>query len=276
MAQKVERPVFRAKDFVHLHLHTDYSLLQSTIQLKPLAKRLKELDQKACAITDFGNMYGAVSYFNVMLGSGIQPIIGIEAHLTFGSRFDRTSTVGAGERGYYNIILLARNVEGYQNLIHLSSSAFTEGFHFKPRLDIELLSQRNKGLIGLSAGMDGAVGHFLLNGNEEMALSNAKLFEDIFGAGNYFLEIQDRVDERGQKLISDTVALSKRSGIDLVATNDVHYLKKDDARAQQVLIAIGEGRTVGESRGMESAVRYLRSADEMWDTFGVGIAGISH
>ncbi|HQZ96345.1 MAG TPA: DNA polymerase III subunit alpha [Pyrinomonadaceae bacterium] len=268
MAQKVERPVFGSKDFVHLHLHTDYSLLQSTIQLKPLAKRLKELDMRACAITDYGNMYGAVSYFNVMSGNGIQPIIGIEAHLTFGSRLDRTSSVGAGERGYYNIILLARDVEGYQNLIHLSSSAFTEGFHHKPRIDIELLSQRSKGLIGLSAGIDGAVSHFLLTGNEEKALSNAKLFEDIFGKGNYYLEIQDRVDERGQKLIADTVALSKQSGIELVATNDVHYMNADDARAQQVLIAIGEGRTVGDNRETAAAIRYLRSAEEMWDIFG--------
>lgn len=268
MAQKVERPVFGAKDFVHLHLHTDYSLLQSTIQLKPLAKRLKELDLKACAMTDYGNMYGAVSYYNVMSGNGIQPIIGIEAHLTFGSRHDRTSAVGAGERGYYNIILLARDVEGYQNMVRLSSAAFTEGFHYKPRIDLELLSQHNQGLIGLSAGIDGAVSHFLLNGNEEKALTNAKLFEDIFGAGNYFIEIQDRSDDRGQKLIADAVELSKKSGIEIVATNDVHYMHQDDARAQQVLIAIGEGRTVGENRETGSAIRYLRSAEEMWDIFG--------
>ncbi len=268
MAQKTERPVFGAKDFVHLHLHTDYSLLQSTIQLKPLATKLKEMDLKACAITDYGNMYGAVSFFNAMSGAGIEPIIGIEAHLTFGSRLDRTSSLGAGERGYYNLILLARDLAGYHNLIDLSSKAFTEGFHHKPRIDIELLALRNKGLIGLSSGFDGPVGHFLLHGDEKKAIENAGLFEDILGKGCFFLEIQDHVDERGQKATADMVKISKKTGIRLVATNDVHYLTKEDSRAQRVLNAIGEGRTVSDSGENESAIRYLRSAEEMWDIFG--------
>ncbi len=269
MAQKPERPIFGANDFVHLHLHSDYSLLQSTIQLKPLASRLIELDQKACAITDYGNMYGTVSFFNAMASEGITPIIGYEAYLKFGSRFDRSTAVEAGEKGYYNLILLARDLEGYQNLVHLASKAFTEGFYYKPRIDIELLSEKSAGLIGLSAGIDGAVGHFLASGNEEKALTNAKMLEDIFGAGNFFLEIQDQTGDQGKKLIKDTAELSKSSGIPLVATNDVHYLNKDDARAHQLLIAIGEGRTVGENpRDTANAIRYLRSAEEMWDIFG--------
>ncbi|MEO6483963.1 MAG: DNA polymerase III subunit alpha [Pyrinomonadaceae bacterium] len=268
MAKKLVRPIFGAKDFVHLHLHSDYSLLQSTIQLKPLAKRLNELDQKACAITDYGNMYGAVSFFNAMASKGITPIIGYEAFVKFGSRFDRTTAVEAGEKGYYSLILLAKDLEGYQNLIHLSSKAFTEGFFHKPRIDMDLLAERSSGLIGLSAGVDGAVGHSLTNGNEEKALSNAKRFEDILGAGNFYLEMQDHVGERGQKLTADTANLSKRSGIPLVATNDVHYLNQDDARAQQVLIAIGEGRTVESARDSAGAIRYLRSAEEMWNIFG--------
>src|SRR5438874_10144598 len=157
---------FGAKDFVHLHVHSDYSLLQSTIQLKPLAKRLKELDMKACAITDYGNMYGAVSFFNAMKSNGIKPIVGYEAYLTFGSRFDRSTAIGAGERAYYPIIVLAASLEGYQNLIHLASKAYTEGFYHKPRLDIDLLSERSDGLIGLSSGAEGAVSHFLANNNE--------------------------------------------------------------------------------------------------------------
>ncbi len=269
MEHKPERPIFEAKDFVHLHLHSDYSLLQSTIQLKPLAERLKELDQKACAITDYGNMYGAVSFFNAMCEGGITPIIGYEAYVKFGSRFDRSTVVDAGEKGYYNLILLARNLEGYQNLIHLSSKAFTEGLFHKPRIDMELLAERSGGLIGLSAGLDGPVGHFLANGDEEKALKNSKNLEDILGAGNFFLEIQDHADERGKQLTTDTVTLSKQSGIPLVATNDVHYLSRDDARAQQVLIAISDGRTVGEnSRDSAGAIRYLRSAEEMWEIFG--------
>ena len=269
MAKKPDRPIFGEKDFVHLHLHSDYSLLQSTIQLKPLAKRLGELGQKACAITDYGNMYGAVSFFNAMASNGITPIIGYEAFLKFGSRFDRSTAVEAGEKGYYSLILLARDLEGYQNLVHISSKAFTEGFYYKPRIDIELLSGNGSGLIGLSGGIDGAVGHFLANGNEEKAFVNAKTLEEILGTGNFFLEIQDQGRDQGYKLTKDTAELSKRAGIPLVATNDAHYLNKDDARAQQVLVAIGEGRTVSEnSYDTTRAIRYLRSAEEMWDIFG--------
>lgn len=269
MAQKPDRPIFGEKNFVHLHLHSDYSLLQSTIQLKHLAVRLDELGQKACAITDYGNMYGAVSFFNVMSDKGITPIVGYEAFVKFGSRFDRSTVVEAGERGYYNLILLAKNIDGYQNLIELASKAFTEGFHYKPRIDIELLSEKSAGLIALSAGIDGPVGHFLINGNEGKALANAKTFEDIFGPGNFFLEIQDRAGSDGKKLIKDIADLSKRSGIPIVATNDVHYLNQEDARAHQLLLAIGEGRTVsGNSYEANEAIRYLRSAEEMWTIFG--------
>lgn len=260
---------FGAKDFVHLHLHSDYSLLQSTIQLKPLAKRLGELDQKACAITDYGNMFGAVSFFNAMTPSGIKPIIGYEAFLKFGSRFDRSTAVEAGERGYYSLILLAQNLEGYQNLVFLASKAFTEGFYYKPRIDLDLLSERSAGLIGLSGGVGGAVGHFLASGDQQKALSNAKTQEDILGAGNFFLEIQEDDPEKGTELTAITAELSKKSGIPLVATNDVHYLNKDDARAHHVLTCIGEGRTVGEGpRSYTDARRYLRSAEEMWNILG--------
>ncbi|MEO7658316.1 MAG: PHP domain-containing protein, partial [Pyrinomonadaceae bacterium] len=266
MAEKPERPQFGAKDFVHLHLHTDYSLLQSTIQLKHLAKRLNELDQKACAITDYGNMYGAVSFFNTMNASGIQPVVGYEAFLKPGSRFDRSAAVEAGEKGYYSLILLAQNLEGYQNLVHLSSKAFTEGFLHKPLIDMELLGERNAGLICLSGGKDGTVGHFLASGDEDKALARANGIKEIFGSERFFLEIQDHSDERGKKLTNDTVSLSKKGGFQIVATNDVHYLNKDDERAQQLLICIGEGRTIGEnSHDTTESIRYLRSAEEMWN-----------
>lgn len=269
MSKKAVTSAFAAKDFVHLHLHSDYSLLQSTIQLKPLAKRLKELDMKACAITDYGNMYGAVSFFNAMDSIDVKPIVGYEAFLTFGSRFDRSTAVGAGEKGYYPLILLASDLEGYYNLVHLASKAFTEGFYHKPRIDVELLSERSGGLIGLSAGSDGAVSHFLAKGNEEKALSNAKQLEDIFGAGNFYLEIQDRDGETGRPLTKKVVELSEKSGIPVVATNDVHYLTREDARAHEALLCIGEGRTLNEnSRETDGSIRYLRSAAEMWDIFG--------
>jgi DNA polymerase III subunit alpha len=263
-----ELPNFGAKDFVHLHLHSDYSLLQSTIQLKHLARRLVELDQKACAITDYGNMYGAVSFFNEMASSGIRPILGYEAFLKYGSRFDRSTAVEAGEKGYYSLILLAQDLVGYRNLVHLASKAFTEGFYYKPRIDLELLAERSAGLVALSGGRDGSVGHFVANGNIDKALTNAKTLEDIFGKGNFFLEIQDLGGDTGQILTSETAKLSKQSGIPLVATNDVHYLNKEDARAHQVLVSIGEGRTVGDISPDSDATRYLRSADEMWQIFG--------
>lgn len=260
--------VFSPKDFVHLHLHTDYSLLQSTIQLKPLAKRLAALGQKACAITDYGNMYGAVSFFNTMSYAGIKPIIGYEAHVRLGSRLDRSGSVPAGERPYYNLILLARDLEGYQNLTFLASKAFTEGFYHKPRIDLELLAERSKGLIGLSGGRFGPVGHFLLNGNVEMALNNAKMIESVIGAGSFFLEVTEGTDESGHRLVEDTVSLSKSSGIPLVATNDVHYLDQDDVRAHELLLCIGEGRTLIDDGRPITGTRYLRSADEMWHIFG--------
>src|SRR5688572_7393044 len=152
---------FKSKDFVHLHLHSDYSLLQSTIKLKPLANRLTELGMQACALTDYGNMYGAVSFYKTMKEANVRPIIGYEAFVATGSRFDRDSAVSAGERPYYNLVLLAKDIEGYQNLVYLASKAFTEGLYHKPRVDRELLSERSRGLIALSAGANGAVSHFL-------------------------------------------------------------------------------------------------------------------
>ncbi|MFZ1701111.1 MAG: DNA polymerase III subunit alpha [Pyrinomonadaceae bacterium] len=269
MPDKSEPVIFGEKDFVHLHLHTDYSLLQSTIQLKPLAKRLKELDQKGCAVTDYGNMYGAVSFFNVMSANGIKPIIGYEAFFRFDSRFDRTTAVSAGEKPYYSLILLARDLEGYENLAFLASKAFTDGFYYKPRIDIELLAEKSSGLIGLSGGPRGPVGHFLANGADDRALANANSLQEIFGKEKFYLQISDGIREDAKKLTKDTVDLAKKTGLQLVATNDVHYLNREDSRAQELLICIGEGRTIGENRrDPASSIKYLRSTEEMWELFG--------
>jgi len=266
----MDSPNFTTKDFVHLHLHSDYSLLQSTIQLKPLAKRLNELEMRACAITDYGNMYGAVSFYNTMKSAGVRPIIGYEAFVAAGSRFDKSSSVQAGEKPYYNLVLLARDFEGYQNLVHLASKAFTEGLHHKPRIDIDLLSEFSNGLIGLSGGSNGLIGHFLRQGDDEKAFANAKKLEDIFGDGNFFLEIEDHDTEDCLKNVRSIGELSKKSDIPLVATNDTHYLSEDDARAHEVLLCIGEGRTLVESGrySLPSSKFYLRSAEEMWGVFG--------
>ena len=259
---------FKSRDFVHLHLHSDYSLLQSTIKLKPLADRLAELDMKACGLTDYGNMYGAVSFYKTMKDAGVRPIIGYDAFVTTGSRFDRDSAVRAGERPYYNLVLLAQDPEGYQNLVYLSSKAFTEGLHHRPRLDHEILGERSGGLIALSGGMNGAVGHFLRQGDTARSEEIAKRFKDIFGK-NFYIELCDHGTEECTGLNRGLVALAKKIDAPLVAANDAHYLHKADARAHEVLLCIGEGRTLSDERHTyPSQNYYVRSADEMWKIFG--------
>ncbi len=269
--QKEPLPLdFKSRDFVHLHLHTDYSLLQSTIQLKPLTNSLKELDMKACAITDYGNMFGAISFYNAMKYSGLHPIIGYEAYLTLGSRFDRGTPLEAGERPYYRIVLLAKDFEGYLNLAYLASKAYTDGFHHKPRIDLSLLAEKSKGLIGLSSGFEGAVWHYLFRDNFQKALETTKKFEDIFGQKNFFIEIQNHGLEKEQKIRKDILALSEKTGVSLVATNDTHYISSEDAKAHEVLMCIGDGKTIYDnSRNVFEAKTYhLSSADEMWNLFG--------
>jgi DNA polymerase III subunit alpha len=258
------------RDFVHLHLHSDYSLLESAIQLKPLAKRLNELEMKSCAITDYGNMYGAISFYNNMKANGIHPVLGYEAYLTFGSRFEKGVPLQSGERPYYHLVLLAKDLDGYYNLAYLASKAFTEGFHYKPRIDVELLAERSKGLIALSSGFKGAIWHYLHQKNVEKATEKAKLFEDIFGKGNFYIEIQDHGLEEEKRLHKDLVEFSKKTGISLIATNDAHYLTPEDARAHELLYCISEQKTIndGSRTVLGSSEYYLRSAQEMWEIFG--------
>ncbi|MGD9561138.1 MAG: DNA polymerase III subunit alpha [Pyrinomonadaceae bacterium] len=260
---------FKSRDFVHLHLHSDYSLLQSTIQLKPLAAKLAEMDMEACALTDYGNMYGAVSFYNAMGSAGVRPIIGYEAYVASGGRADRTSAIQAGERPYYNLVLLARDITGYQNLVQLSSRAFTEGFHHKARIDLDLLAQYSEGLIGLSAGMGGSVGHFLNNRDVARATAAAKELESILGRGNFFLEISENGLDEQAEMVKRVVGLSRSTEIPLVATNDVHYLTEEDARAHAIIQCIGEGRTLAPGVAQSgSSKMYLRSRGELWEIFG--------
>ncbi|MGH9898174.1 MAG: DNA polymerase III subunit alpha, partial [Pyrinomonadaceae bacterium] len=257
------------KRFVHLHLHTDYSLLDAAIQIKPLAGKLVNLGMDACAITDHGNMYGAISFYNEMRDHQIKPIIGCEVYITRSSRFEKTAPI-AGEKVNHHLILLARDLEGYHNLVRLTSRAFTEGFYYKPRIDLELLSAHSKGLIGLSACISGIPSYLLSRGKEEEAATVANQFQDIFGKGNYFLEIQDHGLEIQQRIRKSLVALSKSSGIPLVATNDCHYLDPDDARAHDILLCIGTGKTINDPNRLQygSPYFYVRSGAEMWELFG--------
>jgi len=257
------------KDFVHLHLHTDYSLLDGAIQIKPLVKRLKELNMKACAMTDHGNMYGAISFYQTMKGQGIKPIIGCEAYLAAGSRTDRVPRA-PGEKVNYHIILLAKDLEGYHNLARLTSKAFTEGFYYKPRIDKELLAQHSKGLIALSSCLSGVPSAMLAKECPDDAAAAALEFQEIMGAGNYFLEIQEHGLEPQARIRKSLVELSQRTGIPLVATNDAHYLMPDDAQAHDVLLCIGSGKTVNDQNRLRYGTPnfYVRSADEMWNIFG--------
>ena len=260
----------KAKDFVHLHLHTDYSLLQSAIQIKPLAARLKELEMHSCAITDYGNLYGAVTFYNILKSNGLHPIIGYESILTFESRFDRSSALKPGERPFYYMVLLAKNLKGYQNLVYMASKAFTEGFHHKPRIDLELLAEYGDGLIALSSGRQGAIHHYLSNGDDAKALEKASLFADIFGKDGFYIEIQDHGLDEEQKINRRLVEFARKNDFPLVAVNDAHYLTEEDAKAHELLLCIGEGKTIHDSTRPQFGCTkfHLRSAEEMWDIFG--------
>src|SRR5712691_3119339 len=257
------------QEFVHLHLHTDYSLLDGAIQIKPLSERLENLGMKACAMTDHGNMYGAISFYNTMKARGIKPIIGCETYIAPGSRKDRAARA-PGEKANFHLILLAKDYEGYRNLSRLTSKAFTEGFYYKPRIDKELLSRHSKGLIALSACMSGVPSAMLAKDCPQEAAAAALEFQEIMGKGNYFLEIQEHGLEPQARIRKSLVELSKRTGIPLVATNDAHYLMPDDAQAHDVLLCIGSGKTVNDQNRLRYGTPnfYVRSADEMWNIFG--------
>ena len=259
-----------SKNFVHLHLHTDYSLLDGAIQIKPLSERLEKLGMTACAMTDHGNMYGAISFYNTMKDRGIKPIIGCETYIAAGSRKDRSNRGVPGEKINFHLILLATNLEGYRNLSRLTSKAFTEGFYYKPRIDKELLAAHSSGLIALSSCMSGVPSAMLAKDCFEDAASAALEFEEIMGKGNYFLEIQEHGLEPQARIRKPLVELSKRTGIPLVATNDAHYLMPEDARAHDVLLCIGSGKTVSDQNRLRYGTPnfYVRTADEMWSIFG--------
>ena len=262
----------REKSFAHLHLHTDYSLLDGAIQIKPLARRAAELGMEACAMTDHGNMFGAISFYNAMKAQGVKPIIGCEVYITRGSRKERGGTAAAapGEKANFHLILLAKDLEGYHNLARLTSKAYTEGFYYKPRIDKEILAEHSKGLIGLSACMSGVPSAMLARERCDEAAQAAIEFEEILGKGNYYLEIQEHGLDAQKRIRKPLVELSKRTGVPLVATNDAHYLTPEDARAHDVLLCIGSGKTVNDSNRLRygSPNFYVRSADEMWSIFG--------
>src|SRR5205085_5556448 len=254
----------------HLHLHTDYSLLDGAIQIKPLAQHVAQLGMTACAITDHGNMFGAISFYNAMKNKGVQPIIGCETYIARGSRHDRAGTTRPGEKANHHLILLARNYQGYRNLVRLTSKAYKEGFYYKPRIDRELLAEHSDGLIALSACMSGVPSAMLARDCFEDAARAAIEFEEILGKGNYYLEIQEHGLDAQKRIRKPLVELSKRTNIPLVATNDAHYLTPEDATAHDVLLCIGSGKTIKDPNRLRygAPTFYVRSPEEMWGIFG--------
>ncbi|MGE4384354.1 MAG: DNA polymerase III subunit alpha [Endomicrobiaceae bacterium] len=259
-------------EFVHLHNHTEYSLLDGSVRLTKKGKPLelfnligKEYKMPALAITDHGNMYGAMEFYWACEKSGIKPIIGCEVYVAKKSRFDKDKDSG----GYNHLILLAKDLEGYKNLMHLVSLGFTEGFYYKPRVDKELIAKYSKGLICSSACLAGEVPSLLASGNVKEAKKVAAEYRDMFGEGNYYIELMDNGLEEQKKLIAPLIELSKETGIPLVATNDCHFLKKEDAKYHDILLCINMNKTVNDPGRMRfgSDLFYYRSPEEMIQTF---------
>jgi DNA polymerase-3 subunit alpha len=250
-------------DFVHLHVHTDYSLLDGASSIKRLVSRAKELGQKALAITDHGNMFGAIRFYRECLSQDIKPIIGSEFYVAPGSRTERASAEHATK--YYHLILLAKDEEGYRNLMRLSSRSFTEGMYYKPRIDEELLREYSKGLVCLSACLAGQIPSLLLEGKRDEAERVARRYRDLFGAENYYIELQDHGIREQKEVAPMLIALARRLGIPMVVTNDAHYCLKKDFVAQDILLCIGTKRTRNEPNRMrfDGSEFYLKDAAEM-------------
>ena len=225
-------------DFVHLHLHTEYSLLDGACRINGLMKRLKDIGQTAVAITDHGNMYGAMEFCQTAEKNGIKAIVGCEVYVAPRTRFDKEPKIDTKP---FHLVLLCENNEGYSNLVKLVSAANTEGFYGKPRVDKELLKRHHKGLICLSACLAGEIPRYLSDNNYEAAKKTALEYKEIVGEGNYFIEIQNHGLREQIEILPKLYKLSAETGIPLAATNDCHYLTKEDSELQKLLIPGGKG-----------------------------------
>ena len=255
----------KARNFTHLHLHTEYSLLDGACRIEGLMQRVKALGQTAVAITDHGVMYGCVDFYKAAKKAGVKPIIGCEVYVATRTRFDKVNRID----GSNHLVLLCKNETGYKNLIKMVSVGFTEGFYNKPRVDHELLEEYHEGLICLSACLAGEIPQALLAGDYEKAKNLARYYEDLFGKGNYYIEIQDHGLDEQRTVLPLLVRLSRETGIPLVATNDAHYLEKEDSRMQHILICIQTNKTVNDDDVLEFGTDefYVKSTEEMYELF---------
>src|ERR1700733_3530038 len=251
--------------FVHLHLHTDYSLLDGACDVEKLCQRVQQLGMPAVAMTDHGNIFGAVHFVNAAKHAGVKPIVGCELYIC---KKDDHRAAPEGDT-YNHLLVLAENEEGYRNLVKITSEASLHGFYYKPRVSKKFLAEHSRGLIGLSGCLKGEVAERLTEGNYDAAREAAGFYRDLFGKENFFLEIQDQGLEMEHRIHSDLFRLEKEIGLPMVATNDSHYLCEDDAHAQDVMLCIQTGKTIQETNRMkfEGTQFYVKNGDEMLRVF---------
>lgn len=251
--------------FAHLHVHTEYSLLDGACRINKIASAARQKGMTSLAITDHGVMYGVIDFYRACIKENIKPVIGCEVYVAPHSRFDKTSSY----EKYYHMVLLCENNTGYQNLIKLVSYGFTEGFYSKPRIDDELLEKYHEGLICLSACLAGEIPQKLLDGDYYAAKAKAEYYRDLFGNDNFFIELQDHGIEEQQRIIPDLVRIADEIGVDIVATNDSHYIEKEDSKTHNILLCIQTNRTINDNDRMEFQTNefYLKTEEEMRELF---------
>ena len=253
--------------FTHLHVHTEYSLLDGSNKIKEYVSRVKELGMNSAAITDHGVMYGVIDFYKAARAAGIKPVLGCEVYVAPGSRFDRE--LSHGDDRYYHLVLLAENNKGYQNLMKIVSKGFVEGYYYKPRVDMEVLETYHEGIIALSACLAGEVQRYLVRGLYEEAKETACKYEKCFGKGNFFLELQDHGIPEQKTVNAGLMRMSQETGIELVATNDVHYTYAEDAEPHDILLCLQTGKKLSDENRMryEGGQYFVKSEEEMRELF---------
>ena len=263
-------------NFTHLHVHTEYSLLDGSNKIKEYVARVKELGMDSAAITDHGVMYGVIDFYRAAREAGINPILGCEVYVAPGSRFDKET--GTGESCYYHLVLLAENNQGYANLMKIVSKGFVEGFYYKPRVDLEILEKYHEGIIALSACLAGEVARYLARGMYEEGKEAALRYQNIFGKGNFFLELQDHGIPEQQMVNQQLLRMHQETGIELVATNDVHYTTAADADPHDILLCLQTGKKLADEDRMryEGGQYYVKSPREMEALFPYALEALEN
>lgn len=263
-------------DFAHLHVHTEYSLLDGSNKIKEYVARVKELGMNSAAITDHGVMYGVIDFYKEAKAQGIKPIIGCEVYVAPNSRFDKETT--GGDDRYYHLVLLAENNQGYQNLMKIVSLGFTEGYYYRPRVDKEVLERYHEGIIATSACLAGEVQRYIMKGLYPEACSTARRYEEIFGKGNFFLELQDHGLPEQKQVNQTLMRMSRELGIELVATNDVHYTYAEDVKPHDILLCLQTGKRLADEDRMryEGGQYFVKSPEQMVELFPYALQALEN